>query len=207
MKKLIHGIVIIFLLNCSVKKSENVNKIPPNLTKDEIHIINDFLSVELASDTYKNYKEYQYIVIQEAYKKSFPLAAYQYTYEDSYLRSKELKNHWILDRLEIKKIENKIKKEQTYCWKKDDFKNINVTIQKKEDFLKTIKYGDFINLPHRLILFLSRPLLIDSNNAFLSFSINEGDSGSGCISRSTILMKKVNNKWVIKEHYWDGVMH
>ena len=60
---------------------------------------------------------------------------------------------------------------------------------------------------NNLIIFLSSPLLIDKNNALLSFEIGNGDLGFNSITHFTALMKKKNDKWEVQTSYWDGVVN
>jgi hypothetical protein len=58
-----------------------------------------------------------------------------------------------------------------------------------------------------LIIYLSRPLIIDEKNAFISFEVGNGQLGFGSITHFTVLMRKVNNKWEQNDYYEDGVFN
>jgi len=57
------------------------------------------------------------------------------------------------------------------------------------------------------LIFLSRPLIIDQNNACISFDFSNCNYLCNGINHLTILMRKVNNKWVENGYYEDGVFN
>ena len=84
-----------------------------------------------------------------------------------------------------------------------DFKNVKVNLVNYEELRESINKGKY--LKGKLIVYLSRPLIIDKNNAFISFDIGNGDMGFYPITHFTISMKKENDKWIQSEFYEDGV--
>lgn len=210
MKKILYFVLIGLLLSCNAKKEILVtNSISEskNLTEIESNIINDFLDIELKDDRYKSYKDYEIVIIEEAYKKSKPLYAYEYAYKDLYKHGKEIKNYWILDSLQIEKMKENIKFENTFHWKTTDFKNIKVGLYKHEELRRIIKSNEYINLPKRLIIYLSRPLIIDNDKALISFDIGNGQLGFNSITHFTVLMNKEKEKWIKGGYYDDGIYY
>ena len=215
MRKKTFLILIIIMLSCTSKKasSDNIKNIynhqsidsTSNLSDVELNIVNDFLEVELKADLYKSYKNFNFFVIAEANKKTKPLYAYEFSYKEFFKRNKE-RDFWLLDSLQIKKKKEEIQFEKQYYWKVSDFKNIDVSILKYEELRTIINTGAYISLPSKLIIYLSKPLIIDNKNALISFDIGNGNSGYSEINHFTVLMKKVNEKWIQYELFDDGVM-
>ena len=65
--------------------------------------------------------------------------------------------------------------------------------------------GEYLNLPNRLIIYLSKPLIFDSEKAFISFSIGSSFLSFNPICHFSALMIKENNKWVKIATYDDGI--
>ena len=210
MKIILYFVLIGVLLSCNAKKEMLVtNSISENnnLTEIESNIINDFLDIELKDDRYKSYKDYEIVIIEEAYKKFKPLYTYEYAYKDLYKHGKEIKNYWILDSLQIEKMKENIKFENTFHWKISDFKNIKVRLYKHEELRRIINSNEYINLPKRLIIYLSRPLIIDNNKALVSFDVGNGQLGFNSITHFTVLMNKEEEKWIKGGYYDDGIYY
>lgn len=221
MKKHIFILSLVLLFSCSAKKSNKLNSIPTTaqisietkLTETEVNIINDFIDVELKKERYLNYKDFEIVIIEEALKKYQSVETYIYSYNEwismnKIDRREDIKNRYFLDNLYVKKIKLELEKEEIYHWKISDFKNIKVSLLKCEDLIKTIRtsaYGSTIS--KRLIIYLSKPLIIDENNVFISFEIGNGQLGFHSINHFTVLMRKVNNKWKQKDYYYDGVFN
>lgn len=203
--------VLISILICQQsfgqsKRPKVKNIITAENIATENTIINEFLDVELKKDRYKNYNGYDFFIIEEALKKMKPLSDYEFNlkYKDSWGKSI---NNWILDTIQIKDLKIQLEKEEVYHWKVSDFKNIKVDFYKYEQLRTIINTGAYINLPKRLIIFLSRPLIINENNALISFDIGNGTLGNSAITHFTVLMTKENGKWNEKEYYQDGVFY
>lgn len=207
------------MLSCTSKKasSDNIKNIyyhqsidsTSNLSEVELNIVNDFLEVELNTDRYKSYKNFNFFVIEEADKKIKPIQTYLYAYNEWLEMNKidnikDTENRWILDRNQIQKLNLKLESEKQYYWKITDFKKIQVDLLKHSAFREIIKSGQYINLPNRLIIRLSTPLIIDDKNALISFDIGNGNLGYSEISNFTVLMNKFNGKWIVKTNYYDG---
>lgn len=190
------------LFSCSIKKNDTQNirpvipvPIETILSQTESDIVNDFLAAELKKERYKNYKDYEIIIIDEVLKKNKAIEAYLYSYNERQSinkinKSDEIKNIYFLDSLQIEKIKSEFKKEPIYYWKISDFKKTKVSILKNEELRNIINTNSFINLPNRLILHLSKPLLIDENNALMSFDIGNGKFGYSAITHFSVLLKK-----------------
>lgn len=222
MKNLIFLSIIVIFATCASKKNTTQNKeihlltqlkpMDDTLNTEEINIINNFLDDELKNKLYQIYKEYNIIIIEDAGNGIKSLNTYEYAYKDyHYLNGKDvtqednLRLGWILDSLEIKKYREKIVNLKSYTWKITDFKNIKVKLLKFEELRKTTNTGEY--LKKNLILFLSRPLLINKHTALLSFEIGNGDLGFWSVNHFTALMKKKNDKWEVETSYWDGVVN
>lgn len=201
----------IFSLIMITSCRSQIDIIQNNLTKDENSIVNDFLDSELKNQLYKKFDGYEIVIIEDAGNGIKSLNAYEYAYADFHLNVKNvtpednLRLGWILDSLGIKKYREKIINIDPYVWKVTDFKNIKVKLLKFEELTKTTNNGRY--LKKNLIIFLSKPLLIDEYNALLSFEIGNGDLGFNPITHFTALMKKKNDKWEVETSYWDGVMN
>ncbi len=202
------------LLSCSTKKNETVSKlqpnsIPPILYNEDINIINDFLDIELKTDRYEAYKNIEIILIKEAGNGIESLFVYDYAYKDwhSHGNNATIADNdrlgWILDSLQIKDLKRIYNDKQDIEWRSSDIKNYKVTVMKNETLREIIKSGNNFILPEKLILYISKPLIIDNNNALISFSISNSRYGN-VINRYTVLMKAKNKKWVIGPKYWDG---
>lgn len=220
MKKHIFILSLVLLFSCSAKKTNKLNSIPTaqisietKLTETEFNINNDFIDVELKKERYLNYKDFEIVIIEEALKKYQSVETYIYSYDEwismtKIDRREDIENRYFLDSLYVKKIKLELEKEEIYHWKISDFKNIKVSLLKYEDLIKIIRinaYGSTIS--KRLIIYLSKPLIIDKNNALISFEIGNGQLGFHSINHFTVLMKKVNNKWEQSDYYYDGVFN
>ncbi|MFV5701487.1 hypothetical protein ACM55F_06405 [Flavobacterium sp. XS2P12] len=210
----------ILLFSCSTKKiekknmvsipQEKLNTVLDILSEEEGNIVNDFLQVELASDSYKSYKNLEMVLLEEAKNRIWTLDAYELAYKEwhRYNIATQDDNErlgWILDSIQIKEFKEKYKYEKEYHWKNTDVKNYNVTIMKNEALRNNTRTGTNIDMPEKLILFITRPIIIDKNNAFISFNSSSGRFGN-TINRLTVLMKKTNEKWKMGPGYWDGMI-
>lgn len=188
----------------AIIESTKTNFTDSDLSKVENNIVNDFLDIELRKEKYKNYKGYQYIVNEEALKKRNALSAYELNYKYKNSWGRDIK-FWILDSIQIRKIKTELEFEKVYLWKESDFNTIKAKVFKNEELRKTTNNGRY--LKNNLIIFLSRPLIIDEYNALLSFDIGNGDMGNYAITHFTALTQKVNGIWIQKEYYEDGVYY
>lgn len=212
MKNIIYLLLITLISSCKGLKEINNNKhnVTNNLTKLERKIINDFLEAELKKDRYKYYKNQEIVVIEESIKKMKSIDTYLYSLDEwntmnRINKSEDKNNMYFLDSLQLIKLNRNLTNEDVYHWKVSDFKNKEVILQTYDDFINTTKKDDFIYLPNRLILFLSRPLIIDKNNVFISYECIHKEVVYVSITHFTLLMRKVNNKWKQMGHYEDGV--
>lgn len=216
MKNTFAVLFCILLFSCSIQKNgtKNIHPIIPvpidsSLSQTESDIVNDFLATELKKDRYKNYKDFEIIIIDKALKKIKAIEAYLYSYNErqSINKSEEIKNIYFVDSLQIEKIKSELKKETISYWKISDFKKTKVNLLTNEELKNILNTVSYTNLPNRLIIHLSKPLIIDKNNALISFDIGNGKFGYSAINHSTILMKKVNNTWEQGGYYEDGVFY
>lgn len=204
--------VVIFASCISKKNTTSHKKIPlliaDTLNKEEENIVNDFLDFELASERYKNYINREIILIEEAGDIIDNLLVYEYAYKDfhSYGNKSTTTDNdrlgWILDSIQIKELKNIYVATKDYHWKSSDIRHFKVSIIKNDAIRNIINKGEYTNLPEKLLLNITRPLIINNNNAFISFRLR--NLGFNTINYYTALMKKVNGKWLIQASYWDG---
>ena len=218
MKCILYFIITIVLLSCKLQKQATQDSknspsfsIENNLTEVESSIINDFINVELKGDLYKNYRELQYIIIEESFKKNKSI---DYLYSEKEwlpiskkLTKKEVDKIFFLDSLQTQKIKLELKNEEEYHWKVSDFKNIKVNLLKREELRKMIQTITLFNDSARLVFYLSKPLIIDRDHAFLSYEIDKCSYICTNLTRFTVLMKMENGKWVKDQYYEDGVFN
>jgi hypothetical protein len=216
MKYILILLIIVATISCKsqgkVEEKRTENYVKEELTNVEIDIINTFLNIELEKDQYKKYNNYELFVIEEALKKTKAIDTYLYSLEEwntmnKINTQKDEKNQYFLDSIKINKIKKEIIKKDDYYWKKTDFKNIKVTILKHEEFRKMINSRSTKREPYIGILYLSRPLIIDKNTAFISFEIGNFQAVYFSTNHFTVLMKKINNKWDLDTYYYDGVFN
>ena len=223
MEKLICFVSCILLFSCSIKKTENLNTESNNkiikeskdtkdyLTTIESNIVNDFLEGELVADYYKRYKGYQHVTVMESLPKKKAIESYLYSLRESRekkdfpLNKQDSKKFFLLDLLEIKKINSELENEPIYLWKLSDFKNIKMSLITHKKIIEMSNTGEYLNLPNRLIIYLSKPLIFDSEKAFISFSIGSSFLSFNPICHFSALMIKENNKWVKIATYDDGI--
>ena len=177
------------------------------LSETEKTIVNDFLTSELKKDNYKRYADFQINVIAESIKQSKPISDYAFNYQHKKSWGVAV-NEWIIDSVGLNKLKLQKQFDSVYLWKSTDFYSVDVKILKTEAFNQIIKKGAFgLNETKYLIIALSRPVIIDSNHALLSFDIGNGQSGNAAITHFTVLMKKVNEHWTTEHFFEDGVYY
>lgn len=221
MKYLLSTVLSLILFSCSIQKKESKNrimqlqeqlKVTSEILFEENNIVNDFLQIELTSEKYKSMENLEIVLIEEAKNRIANLDAYEYAYKDwhSYNLATPDDNArlgWILDSIQIRELRSTYMNDDEYHWKSSDIKNYKVTIMKHDSLTNIIKSGSYTEKPEKLILYISRPLIINKNNAFISFASGSSRFGFGEITHLTLLMKKVNEKWVEGPGYDDGVLH
>jgi hypothetical protein len=209
MKYILIVLFTLVLSSCKCQKNNGHN----NLTETESIIINNFIDVELTRELYKNYKDFEIVVIKEAVKEINNLNAYEYAYENWHSNREKAtleENQqfgWILNKLEIKELKDRLAGKEQYYWQASDFKKIKISITKYDEFKKTIVKDGFLKMQDRLIIFLSKPLIINENYAFISFEIGNGKFGFCSITHFTVLMKRERSKWNAKNYFEDGVFN
>jgi hypothetical protein len=213
MKKYSIIIILLFLISCSTTKklaTTDDKVVVERLSVEEINVVNDFLDTELASDVYKNYKNLEVCLIENAGNGIENITVYEYDFKDwhSYVLDATPEDNerlgWILDTIQIKDLKSRYVSIKEYSWKSSDIKNFKVSIMKQEAFENILRSGEYAYLPERLILRISKPLIIDEKQAFITFRSGGSRLGFSTINNYTALMKKVNNKWIIGPTYWDG---
>ena len=206
MKNIILMVIIFAFFSCKCVKETKCVQVKKSsekkLSDEETAIINDFMNAEFKKEQYIKYKEYEIMIIEESIKKSKPLSTYELNYKYKNSWGANIKE-WIIDSTKIELLKLDLKNEKLYHWKVSDFKNIKTNLLNYEELSESINKGRY--LKGKLIVYLSRPLIIDKNNAFISFDIGNGDMGFYPITHFTISMKKENDKWIQSEFYEDGV--
>lgn len=216
MKQLTYFVLCIFLFSCSIKKNEISRKKSTgsidNLTAIERSVVNEFLESELASDRYKFYQNYKYVIVKESSPKMKTIESYLYLKKESHeerdfaFKIEGEKKLFFLDSLKIKKIKSELENEIIYQWKVSDFKNnIKINIISDKKIKEMTNTGEYLDFSDRLIIYLSKPLLIDSEKALISFSVSKMPFNP--ISHFCVLMIKKNNKWVQSVIYDDGIYY
>ena len=182
-----------------------------NLSNTEKTIVNNFLDGELKKERYKKYNDFEIVIIEEALKKVKPLDTYLYSLDEwntmnKIKKSDDIKNLYFVDTEQLQKLKLELEKENVYHWQESDFKNIKVRLLRYEELRKIINTGSYgPGLTKNLIIFLSRPLIINKDNAFISFDIGNGEFGNYAITHFTALMRNVDGIWLEKGYYEDGV--
>ena len=206
MKNIILIVIIFAFFSCKCVKETKCVRVKKSsekkLSDEETAIINDFMNAEFKKEQYTKYKEYEIMIIEESIKKSKPLSTYELNYKYKNSWGANIKE-WIIDSTKIELLKLDLKNEKLYHWKVSDFKNIKTNLLNYEELSESINKGRY--LKGKLIVYLSRPLIIDKNNAFISFDIGKGDMGFYPITHFTVSMKKENDKWIQSEFYEDGV--
>lgn len=215
MKQIAYFILCILLFSCSVKKNEISSNestgLIDNLTVTERSIVNEFLESELASDRYKYYKDYPLVIVMESLPKKKAIESYLYTQSELLesngfpSKKEDIEKFFFLDSLELKKINSELVNEPIYQWKVSDFKNTKVSIVSDKKIIDMTNTGEYLNFSDRLIIYLSKPLILDSEKAFISFSVSIMPFNP--IRHFSALMIKENNKWVQSATYDDGVYY
>lgn len=214
MRQLTYFVLCILLFSCSIKKNEISSKESTgsidNLSATERSIINEFLESELVSDRYKDYKDYPLVIVMESLPKKKAIESYLYTQrellESKGLPSKkeDIEKFFFLDSLEIKKINSELENETIYHWKVSDF-NKKVSIVSDKKIIEMTNTGEYLNFQQRLIIYLSKPLMLGSKKALISFSVSIMPFNP--ISHFSVLMINENNKWVQSVTYFDGIYY
>ncbi len=211
MKKVLLIGLSIISLSCSVKKNNSLIKTESSvLDRSEIsatekNIVNGFLEVELKKERYRTYSDFPISVIKESITKLYSLNIYENCYNGRDLPIKNSTNNaWILNEDQIQKIKETLNIEKSYNWNVSDFTSFNVSIIESSDLIKTIKENAYTDLQKKMILYLSKPLLIGKNNAFISFKLGDSSLGFNTINIFTALLKKnQEEKWEIDSYYYD----
>lgn len=217
MKYLLITLITLTILSCESQKvlSENsaINATIENeLTPTEKEIINEFLTIELAKDLYSKYKNLEIYVIEEALKKSHSVDAYLYSLGEwnsmnKIKKSEDLNKLYFLDSIQLNSIKKEIAVETPYLWKESDFNFIKTKMVKHEALRSMINARNKEMVPMKPILYLSRPLLINDSNALISFEMGNFQGVYNSTAHFTVLLRKINSKWVEYGYYEDGVFN
>ncbi|WP_264512244.1 hypothetical protein [Flavobacterium sp. N1719] len=208
MRNIFFLILISNFFSCSTAKtSKEVEISTAKLSETEKTIVNDFLISELKKDNYKRYADFQINVIAESIKQSKPISDYAFNYQHKKSWGVAV-NEWVIDSVSLNKLKLQKQFDSVYLWKSTDFYCVDVKILKTEAFNQIIKKGAFgLNETKYLIVALSRPVIIDSSHALLSFDIGNGQLGNAAITHFTVLMKKVNEQWMTEHYFEDGIYY
>lgn len=214
MKQLTYFVLCILLFSCSIKKNEISSKESTgsidNLTATERSVVNEFLESELASDRYKYYKDYPLVIIMESLPKKKAIESYLYTQRELLelkglpSKKEDIEKFFFLDSLEIKKINSELENETIYHWKVSDFNN-KVSLVSDKKVIEMTNTGEYLNFAQKLMIYLSKPLMLGSKKAFISFSVNIMPFNP--INHFSVLMINKNNKWVQSVTYFDGIYY
>jgi hypothetical protein len=213
MKKILLIVVLMFIYSCSLyKQRKQNNNNDDNLSEIEKTIVNDFLDEELKKERYKSYKDFKIVLIVEALKTMKSIDTYLYSLDEwntmnKINKSEDVKNMYFLDTIQTNTIKSKILNEEIYQWKESDFNNLKMSLLKYNHFREKINSKKTMFEKEGFVIFLSKPLIIDNNNALISFDFLNCNYLCNGINHSTILMRKVNNKWVENGYYEDGVFN
>jgi hypothetical protein len=204
----------IFFICCKAKK-ENLSQMNSlelgTISADEKKIVNDFLIFEFASNKYKNYQDYDKILIDKAENGLQSINAYEYAYKDWHSLNEASKDDnnrlgWFLDTIQIRKLKQDIETKKMFIWKKTDFEKINFKLIKSDSIKILTEKGVFINSAPALLIKLSKPIIFKANYALITFAVRN-TYGHNEIYHSTSLLKKINGNWVVINDYWDGMMN
>jgi hypothetical protein len=213
MKYLFLILIFIFNSSCSLNKKSLVNESKSNslefenkLSISEKEIINEFLRIQFSKDKFKSYTSLPVNLIKEELGVMYSLNVYEDCYNERYLPIQSVtKREWILDSIQIQKLKSLLKKEKQYSWKKDDIYLENLTIIGGQDLQKSIREKTYIEQPRRLIIYISKPLIIDKNNVLISFKSGDSSLGFMTIENFTVLMKKINDKWIFDNYFYGNI--
>lgn len=184
--------------------------------KHEKEIANLFLYDQLSTKQYENYKNFDILLFNNAGSNVNTLGVYEYSFKNrdgcscrkvnpNDDGSYNIKN-WILDSLEIAQIKSADKNNKTYFWKKSDFKNFNIAIITSEENSRNIKSELYLKKKY-LLISISKPFLIDENNALIYFNSTLADGLNSSIEHFGVLLKKVNGKWMRDAFLDDGIYY
>lgn len=193
---------MLFVFICCFSTNTIRQKQSEHLSKKEKEIINHFLNSELNSERYKSYSNFGITIIEEALKSQESINPYEYAHNYPYKSEEE--DYWILNRNQVEKIKSKFKDEKQFYWKKENFDNKSIHLLKYDSLRQIIRTNKYIDLPSQLIIYLSKPLILNKNNALLSYDIGNGKLGFSPIIHITILMKKEKGKWYKSANFEDG---
>ena len=212
MKKILLFSSILLNIACSINRNTNelTDKVVSfdkkgKISELEKNITNDFLEIELKNILYKPYENYPICIIKEEISKLYSFQIYEYCYTE---RNQPIKNstnkEWILDNAKIKEIKDSYNTYEIHNWKTSDFKTNNISVLESAELKKSIKENTYSTLPKRLIVYLSTPLIINEQNAFMSFRIGDSSFGFTTINNFTALLKKSKlGKWEIDSYYYN----
>lgn len=179
------------LLSCSARKTEK-------------QILNDFIEVQLQSTKYENIKNLDVILIKE----SGILLGPVYTYESNFKNRKYFTNklnQWIIDSVEITNLKKRYAGAIGDPWNEDDIKNLEYSVITSKQDRDNRRTNYYVHSPEKILLSISKPIPIKNGYALLSFHSQLSNLGFGTIERFTVLMKKVNGKWIKSGYYFDQI--
>lgn len=213
MKHLLIILIFSLISSCSVNKKSLINQSKINsvevenkISNNEKKIINEFLKIQFSKDKFKNYSRLPITLIKEELGIMYSLGVYEKCYSERNLAIQSVtKREWILDSIQIQKLKSRLKNVKKYSWKKEDLYLENLVLITENDLQKSIRESTYIELPKQLIIYLSKPLIIDENNVFISFKSGDSSLGFMPIENFTVLMKRINGKWFFDNYYFGNI--
>lgn len=170
-------------------------------SKIETNIANDFIQEQLLSPRYLSHKNAGIILVKEAGNGINSLNCYEKEYQNKN-RLDSRSNIWILDSLGINNLKRTYKNVRGYYWKESDFRNLKFAIMDSETNRQNFKKMYYVDSTEKLILYISKPLIIKNNYAFIAF--HSFDYLGSTIEMFTVLMKKVDKKWQAETFCYDN---
>lgn len=205
MKKIICLIAGLFQLSCASQLNNKNSTKEYTLSSNEKNIISDFINEEFSSKKYNNYKNYKIYLRRKGFSEFSPLLIYGFCYDERNNKVRTANNkYWILNKEQLKTIKDTLQI-KNFTWKETDITNFRVSMIDSEDVNNSIKKGgDYEQYNESLILSLSTPVLINKNNAFLTYLCVEALYGFSTFDFYAVLLKKnKNGKWLIDSYYYD----
>lgn len=212
MKRTLYIIAIILFISCSSNRrlNENINYQSNqeininNHTENEKKVINDFLKEIKKKDRYKAYQNYELVIMEDSESRIGSIYTYKYCDDCKKIKGKKSPyqscefNKVKLDSLTISH------KEKRYKWRRSDFKSKNLSLLNTEELRKSINQGNYTELPKRLLIYASVPLIFEEDKAYFYFKSGDSYSGFGVIEMATVIMEKnISGLWEINTLCFD----
>ena len=168
----------------------------------ENRIVSDIISEQLASERYTHFKMLDIYLVETADNGYEALATYEYSHNYSQGINDSI---WPYNSMQIKKLRDTLKNKKINPWTRSDIKNLKYSLTTWDTVVDNIRSEQYLNSPNTLIIRVSRPLLIDSRNALISFHSGTTEMGFNTVDRFTVLITKNGERWVRQHYYYDGI--